>query len=215
MAPERSGFGEGLALVSVYDLKPKFQNLLRPLCTGLARAGVTANQVTTSAAALSIALGCAIAATRGAAWSLYLMPPVLFARMALNAIDGMLAREFDQKSRVGAVLNELGDVVSDTALYLPFALIAGMSSIFVSLVVVIGVMTEMAGVVAVQIGAMRRYDGPFGKSDRALFFGALALVLAVGLQPGLWTEIVLGLAALAGLLTIFNRARGALKETAA
>ena len=100
-------------------------------------------------------------------------------------------------------------------LYLPFALFAGVSPLLVSLVVVIGVMTEMAGVVAVQIGAARRYDGPFGKSDRALFFGALALALAIGLQPGLWTEIVLALAVLAGLLTVFNRARGALKETAA
>ena len=41
--------------------------------------------------------------------------------MAFNAIDGMLAREFGQKSRLGAYLNELTDVVSDAALYLPFA----------------------------------------------------------------------------------------------
>ncbi len=205
---------EGNGLPSVYDLKPKFQNLLRPLCAGLARAGVTANQVTASAAVLSIALGIAIAVTRGAAWSLFLLPPVLFVRMALNAIDGMLAREFNQKSRLGAVLNELGDVVSDTALYLPFALIPGVTPILVSLVVVIGVMTEMAGVVAIQIGASRRYDGPFGKSDRAVFFGALGFVLALGIAPGLWTGIVLGLAALAGAITILNRARAALKEKA-
>ena len=32
---------------------------------------------------------------------------------------------------------------------------------------------EMAGVVAVQIGAERRYDGPMGKSDRAFTFGLL------------------------------------------
>ncbi|HTT99052.1 MAG TPA: CDP-alcohol phosphatidyltransferase family protein [Rhizomicrobium sp.] len=214
MAPERSGCGEGLALVSVYDLKPKFQNLLRPLCTGLANAGVTANQVTTSAAVLSAALGSAIAAMHGASWTLFLLPPVLFVRMALNAIDGMLAREFNQKSRLGAVLNELGDVVSDTALYLPFALIPGVTPILVSLVVVIGVMTEMAGVVAVQIGAARHYEGPFGKSDRAVFFGALGFALALGLAPGLWTDIVLGLAALAGAVTIVNRARAALKERA-
>jgi len=201
-------------LVSVYDLKPKFQNLLRPLCIGLARAGITANQVTSAAAALSIALGGAIAVTRGAPWTLFLLPPVLFARMALNAIDGMLAREFNQKSRLGAVLNELGDVVSDTALYLPFALISGVSPILVSLVVVIGVMTEMAGVVAVQIGVSRRYDGPFGKSDRAVFFGALGFALALGLAPGLWADIVLGLAALAGSFTVVNRARAALKEKA-
>ena len=179
-------------MVSVYDLKPKFQNLLRPLCRSLARGGVTANQVTLSAAVMSVALGAVIWATHGAAWALLFLPPVLFARMALNAIDGMLAREFAQKSALGAVLNELGDVVSDTALYLSFATIAGVD--------------------AIQIGAPRRYDGPFGKSDRAVFFGALALLLGLGVQPGLWTEIVLGLAAVVGAFTILNRARAALRE---
>jgi CDP-diacylglycerol--glycerol-3-phosphate 3-phosphatidyltransferase len=199
-------------LVSVYDLKPKFQNLLRPLCTSLARADITANQVTISAAVISVALGAAIWVTGGARWTLWLVPAVLFVRMALNAIDGMLAREFNQKSALGAVLNELGDVISDTALYLPFAIIPGVDGLLVALVVAIAVMTEMTGVVAVQIGASRRYDGPLGKSDRAVFFGALAIAIAVGVRPGLWTEIVLGLAALLGLLTIFNRARSALKE---
>jgi CDP-diacylglycerol--glycerol-3-phosphate 3-phosphatidyltransferase len=164
---------------------------------------------------MSVALGVAIAATRGAAWTLFLLPPILFVRMALNAIDGMLAREFAQKSALGAVLNELGDVVSDTALYLPFALIAGVNAGLVGLVVAIAVMTEMAGVVALQVGASRRYDGPFGKSDRAVFFGALALLLAAGLKPGVWTTIVLALAACAGILTIVNRARAALAERAA
>jgi phosphatidylglycerophosphate synthase len=199
-------------MVSVYEFKPKFQNLLRPFCGWLARAGVTANQVTVSAAAMSVALGIALAASRGASWALLLLPPVLFVRMALNAIDGMLAREFAQKSRLGAVLNEMGDVVSDTALYLPFAIIPGVSPLMVGLLVAVAVMTEMAGVVAVMIGSPRRYDGPFGKSDRAVFFGALALVLGAGVDPGMWTTIVLALAALAGVLTIFNRARKALEE---
>jgi CDP-diacylglycerol--glycerol-3-phosphate 3-phosphatidyltransferase len=201
-------------LVSVYDLKPRFQNLLRPLCGRLARAGATANGVTIAAAILSVAEGAAIFLTRGAAWPLFLLPLVLFVRMALNAIDGMLAREFGQKSRSGAVLNELGDVVSDVALYLPFAVISGVSPILVGLVVAIGVITEMAGVAAVQIGAARRYDGPFGKSDRALFFGALAVVLGAGVAPGLWTDISLGLAALAGAFTVVRRARAALSGDA-
>jgi CDP-diacylglycerol--glycerol-3-phosphate 3-phosphatidyltransferase len=201
-------------LVSVYDLKPKFQNLLRPFCASLARSGVTANQVTTGAAAISIALGAAIWATHGAMWVLWLVPLVLFARMALNAIDGMLAREFNQKSALGAVLNEIGDVVSDTALYLPFAAIAGIDAMLVGLVVAIAIVTEMTGVVAVQIGASRRYDGPFGKSDRAVFFGALAIALGAGLAPGRWSDVVLILAAALGLVTVFNRARAALRERA-
>lgn len=197
-------------MVSVYDLKPKFQKRLRPLCGRVAVAGVTANQVTLTAAAISVAYGCAIYFTGGARWALLLLPLLLFARMALNAIDGMLAREFGQQSRLGAVLNELGDVVSDVALYLPFAIISGVSAILVGLVIAIAVMTEMAGVVAVQIGSTRRYEGPFGKSDRALFFGALAFALGVGIEAGEWTNIVLALAALAGVLTIINRVRAAL-----
>jgi len=197
-------------LASVYDLKPKFQNLLRPLCAAMARGGITANQVTAGAMLLSIAGGAAIILSHAAPWSLLLLPFLLFVRMALNAIDGMLAREFGQKSRLGAVLNEMGDVISDTALYLPFAVIAGVNALLVSAVVVIGVMTEMAGVVAVQIGADRRYDGPFGKSDRAVFFGGLGFFLGLGVAPGIWTDALLVLAAAAGLLTIVNRARAAL-----
>ena len=201
-------------MVSVYDLKPKFQNVLRPLCAGLARAGVTANQVTIAAAVLSVAEGVAIYWSGAERWSLLLMPVVLFLRMGLNAIDGMLAREWNQKSRLGAILNELGDVVSDTALYLPFAIIPGVSAILVALTVALAVMTEMTGVVAVQVGAPRRYDGPFGKSDRALAFGTLAFVLGIGIRAGLWTNVVFALAALAAALTIFNRARAALKGAA-
>jgi CDP-diacylglycerol--glycerol-3-phosphate 3-phosphatidyltransferase len=149
-------------------------------------------------------------ATEDANWALLLLPPILFVRMALNAIDGILAREFDQKSRLGAVLNELGDVVSDTALYLPFAVLPDVSPVLVGLVVAIAITSEMAGVVSLQVGSARRYDGPFGKSDRAVFFAALALLIGLGVEPGLWTDIALGLAALAGALTIVNRARRAL-----
>ena len=44
--------------------------------------------------------------------------------MALNAMDGMLAREFGQQSALGGYLNEITDIVADAALYLPFAFIA-------------------------------------------------------------------------------------------
>ena len=132
--------------------------------------------------------------------------------MALNAIDGLLAREFAQKSRLGAVLNEIGDVVSDTALYLPFGFLPGVSPMLVALVVTLGIITEMTGVVAVQIGAQRRYDGPFGKSDRAVFFGALGLAFAVGLTPGVWTQALLLAAGGGAIITIIKRARGALAE---
>jgi CDP-diacylglycerol--glycerol-3-phosphate 3-phosphatidyltransferase len=139
----------------------------------------------------------------------------LFLRMALNAIDGMLAREHNMQSELGGILNELGDVISDSALYLPFALVPGISPLFVVTVVLLSVLTEMAGVVAVQIGASRRYDGPMGKSDRAFAFGLLALLLGIGLEPGWWANAALVLVAILSALTVVNRAVKALSERTA
>lgn len=199
-------------MATIYQLKPAFQSLLRPIVRGLARAGVTANQVTIAALLLSVATGTAIALYPEARWTLIALGPVLFIRMALNAIDGMLAREHGMKSKLGTILNELGDVVADAALYLPLALVPGFSAPLVVAVVLLAVVSEMAGVVAVQIGASRRYDGPSGKSDRAFAFGALGLLVGLGVPAGWWIAAVLGVMVLLLVFTILNRARNALRE---
>jgi CDP-diacylglycerol--glycerol-3-phosphate 3-phosphatidyltransferase len=197
---------------SIYQLKPRFQALLRPLVGALARAGVTANQVTVFAALLSIAAGVAIALAQPSTAILALLPAVLLLRMALNAIDGMLAREHGQQSRLGAILNELGDVVADAALYLPLCAVAGFDARLVVCIVLAGTIAEMAGVIGVQVGASRRYDGPMGKSDRAFVFGALGLALSLGAPSGTWLDAVLWIVLALSLATIANRARGALNE---
>ncbi len=199
---------------SVYDLKPAFQGLLRPLVRGLARAGVTANQVTLAAMLLSLATGAAIALAPERSGLLLLLPAVLFLRMALNAIDGMLAREHDQKTRLGAVLNELGDVVSDAALYLPLALVPGFSAPLVALIVLGAALSEMTGVLTQTLGASRRYDGPMGKSDRAVVFGAIGLALGLGLPGATWLNQVLGIVLLLLIWTVANRTRRGLAELA-
>jgi CDP-diacylglycerol--glycerol-3-phosphate 3-phosphatidyltransferase len=158
---------------TLYELKPRFQNMLRPLVARLAAVGVTANQVTISAGAASVALGAWLALEhRG--WAL--LPVFLFVRMALNAMDGMLAREHGQASRLGAVLNELLDVISDVALTLPFATLPGWNPLAVAGAIFFAALNEVAGM----LGPTRRYDGPFGKSDRALALGVLGTWLALG-----------------------------------
>lgn len=199
-------------MLSTYELKPRFQALLRPLVRSLAESGVTANHVTIAAIILSCIMGSAVAAWPEEKWPLLTMPLALFLRMALNAIDGMLAREHGMKSPLGAILNELGDVLSDTVLYLPLALVPGMSSFWLVLVVVLAIVSEMTGVVAVQIGAQRRYDGPMGKSDRAFVFGLLCLLLGLGIDPARWSDGFMIATAVLLMVTIFNRARRALAE---
>ena len=183
--------------MSIYDLKPKFQNLLQPLVITLEQRGVTANQVTLTACAISIILGLILTALSGYHWLFILIPIWLFVRMALNAIDGMLAREFNQKSRLGGYLNEITDVVSDAALYLPFAFVHPFDTLQIGLIIWLSALTEFCGVLGQVQGKTRRYDGPLGKSDRAFLFGLLGLVYVfVPVLPDflyslLWVDIIL------------------------
>lgn len=200
--------------MTIYDLKPAFQNLLRPSCRALANAGVTANQVTTVALLISFVVGALFALNPASRWAALLIPIWLFLRMALNAIDGMLAREHGMQSELGGFLNELSDVAADAALYLPFAMVAGVSPVLVIVIVILSLLTEMAGVVSVQVGASRRYDGPMGKSDRAFVFGLFGLLLGTGARTGWWANAALLIVALLTLLTIYNRVTRGLQELA-
>jgi CDP-diacylglycerol--glycerol-3-phosphate 3-phosphatidyltransferase len=194
---------------SIYALKPRFQALLRPGVAALARAGITANAVTLFACALSLGLGAFLAWQRQPAGFL-LLPAWMFARMALNAVDGMLAREFGQQSRLGGYLNELTDVVADAALYLPFAYVAPFDARWVVAVVLLSMLSEFAGALGPMMGAPRGYQGPMGKSDRAFVFGALGLWL--GLAGALPAAIAWAMPVLCWLLflTIFNRVHAGL-----
>jgi len=198
--------------MTIYELKPRFQALLRPLCNVLARHRCTANQVTVLAMVLSIGVGVGMALAPDSRAMALLIPLTLFVRMALNAIDGMLAREHGQQSALGGILNELGDVISDAALYLPFALIPGVSRELVIAVVLLAILSEMTGVVVVQVGASRRYDGPMGKSDRAFVFGLIALAIGLGVAPLGWVNIVLAAIAVLTIATMVNRSAKALQE---
>jgi CDP-diacylglycerol---glycerol-3-phosphate 3-phosphatidyltransferase len=198
--------------VSLYALKPAFQLLLQPHVGRLARGGVTANQVTLAAALGSLAVGGLVAAMAPARWPFLLIPIWLFLRMALNAIDGMLARNHGQKSRLGAYLNELSDVVSDAALYAPFALLPAFGGFWIALVILLAALTELSGVLGPTVGASRRYDGPMGKSDRALVFGALGLWAGLGGPLPPWTSWIMVALVVLLALTCVNRVRAGLKE---
>ncbi|RBL67832.1 CDP-alcohol phosphatidyltransferase family protein [Pseudomonas sp. MWU13-2625] len=199
-------------MLSIYQLKPRFQNLLRPLVQRLYDNGTTANQITVLAAVISVLVGTVIALFPSHAWLFALIPLWMILRMALNAIDGMLAREFGQQSRLGAYLNELCDLVADSALILPFALLPGASLLLVLAVTLLALFSEYAGVLGPMVGASRRYDGPMGKSDRAFILGVLATGIALGWLSALWINGVLALVAALLVYTLINRVRQGLKE---
>lgn len=197
---------------SIYDIKPRFQALLRPFVRWLASRGATPNQVTLAALAGSLGVGGLLLLTPAHPLLFLLVPLWLFARMALNAIDGMLAREHGMVTLAGGVLNEVGDVLSDAAVYLPFAVFDTSARWLAVLFVLGGVLTEFCGVLVKSLGATRRFDGPMGKSDRTVVASIAALIgaLSPGLL-GLWVWLFAGATMLAAL-TCINRIRRGLAE---
>lgn len=201
-------------MATIYSLKPAFQGFLRPVVSRMAAAGISANLVTVAATLLSIAWGAVIATTGGASFALLGLPLVLLLRMALNAADGMLAREHGQASRLGLFLNETGDVVSDAALYLPLMLVLAPSVPWaVAVAMLATTLTEFVGVLGLSVGSTRRYDGPFGKSDRAVYFSVLSLAEAIFALPPWLPLAALAVAMALSAVTIVNRVRAGLCES--
>jgi CDP-diacylglycerol--glycerol-3-phosphate 3-phosphatidyltransferase len=162
-------------MISVYQLKPKFQALLRPLLERLHQSGFTPNQLTWLGVILSLAMGI-YAHFGDRTVALLALPLVLLLRMALNALDGMMARTYEMQSKMGALLNEMGDIVSDIVLYYPLYLLFSMDQVWIMWFLLLSVLNEFAGLLGQALGGARRYDGPMGKSDRALVVGILSLL---------------------------------------
>ncbi|MGE3538026.1 MAG: CDP-alcohol phosphatidyltransferase family protein [Candidatus Tectimicrobiota bacterium] len=197
---------------SIYDLKPRFQRLLRPLMLALAGLGIRPNAVTVAALLGSCLVGYGLLYATTVPALLLLLPVWLLVRMALNAIDGMMARELCMATPLGAVLNELGDVLADIGLYLPFAFLAPPAQWPVLAFVLGAVLTELCGVLGQALAGKRHYEGPMGKSDRACLVSLLA-VLAFCLPATLsfwpWS---FGGAALLTVVTCWKRLASMLRE---
>ena len=203
--------------MTIYELKPHFQRLLRPCSDRLVTRGIRPNTITLLALGLSVGLG-SLLLVAGASYPLLfgLLPFFLLLRMGLNAVDGMMAKEHGLCSPLGALLNEVGDGVSDAVLILPFlVLLPPQLAPLVAMVACLAVVSEVAGLAALHFGASRRYDGPMGKSDRAFVLGVIGI--GIGLAPTLAIPLipaVLGLMAALLTLTIIRRCQNAVKEVA-
>ena len=164
-------------MISVYKLKPKFQKLLQPLLLLLKRMGVSPNHITVFTIVFSIIIGYILfLGIQDRFWFLIVAVGLLL-RMMLNALDGMMAKQFNLQSKLGEILNEIGDVISDIAIYFPFIYFESIKSEYVIIFIFLSIINEFCGVLAKLISGTRRYDGPMGKSDRAFLVGVICIII--------------------------------------
>jgi len=197
-------------MISVYQLKPAFQNLLQPVLRLLHRLGVTANQLTVVAILLSVGLGYMFLFYHAYPIILLLLPLGLLLRMALNALDGMMARQYQMQSKLGEILNEMGDLVSDLALIFPLVIIPSVDARVIVGFGVLALLNEFAGLLGRALGGARRYEGPMGKSDRALLLGLFCIGYYFWPDLNRYADWIFGAACVLLLLSTFTRLRKSL-----
>jgi len=197
---------------SVYSLKSGFQKLLIPFQTRIISWGISPNRITLFTCAICVFYAVLLAWLPFTHTLLLLLPVLMLIRMALNALDGMVATKTNNKTPLGGVLNEVCDVVSDAALFSAFLVILPAYHVAWWSVTLLALLIEFATLSAYQINQERSQCGPFGKSDRAVYLGVFAVVLwlfpqfLVGPSNWILAYILLGVAL--ACLTLCNRLAG-------
>lgn len=198
-------------MISIYKIKPKFQQLLMPVLRWLYERNLSANQITISAILLSAVIGiCFWNADINKSYFLF-VPIGLFIRMALNALDGMMARVYSMQSKLGEILNELGDIVADLFIYFPLLKFEKDNIYSIVIFLSLGIINEFSGVLAKVIGGERRYDGPMGKSDRAFLIGLYALLSFFQVSIAPYAFYIFTIANMLLLVSTYLRLKNALK----
>src|SRR5919112_1857508 len=103
-------------MAGIYLLKPAFQRSLGGIERWLIARRVHPDWLTGTALILPIGGGICLYLAPERVWLLGLVPVVAVVRTALNALDGLVARETGLARPWGEVLNELSDRVADVAL---------------------------------------------------------------------------------------------------
>lgn len=198
-------------MISIYNIKPQFQKILTPILVFLHNKNVTANQITIVACVLSLIIGILFWFSDYCSWFLLALPIGLLIRMALNALDGMMARKYNQTSKLGEMLNEVGDVVSDVFVFFPLLKFQPESFYLVVIFIILSVINEFAGVMGIVISGKRRYEGPMGKSDRAFLLGWYGFLGLFSIHINNYSSYIFSVIIVLLLISTFTRMRKALK----
>lgn len=195
----------------LYRLKPASQRLVQPVADWLIRHGVPPDAVTWAAVPVAAVGGGALALAGQAPWLLWIVPVAATVRIALNLLDGMVARAAGSTHRLGELWNELADRLADVLFLGGLALHPGVDPVLALGAALAAVLASYAGVAARAAGGRRQYGGVMSKPGR---MGTLAVAAPLAFLTGddLWLTVA-GWIILAGaVVTLVQRVLQAARE---
>jgi len=196
--------------MSIYAIKPQFQKCLEPIANICVKHHISADALNIAGVLFAILSGVSLFGAKCNNLFYLAIPLFLFARIASNALDGMVARKSGISSRRGSYFNELFDRISDVVLF-TLIILSGHGSVIVgTLALAVTVLVSFSGTLTLAAGGRRIYSGIMGKPDRMFVIGTVS-VLAFFAVPLIW-EIGLWIVVLGGIVTIALRISQSIKE---
>lgn len=162
--------------MGIYRIKPRFQQSLQGVEAYLVARRVHPDYLTLAALALSVIGGLALIASRWSHWLVLLIVPVALGRTALNALDGLVARDTGLARPWGEVLNEFCDRLADVSLLAGVALSPGGNQPLGAVTIVVMLLSSYVAILSKAAGGCRQYGGIMGKADRMIYLSVSVVV---------------------------------------
>jgi CDP-diacylglycerol--glycerol-3-phosphate 3-phosphatidyltransferase len=203
---------EKIAMHGLYTIKPAFQRTLRPVEDWLVARRVHPDRLTLAALGVALIGGAALALSPVAPGLLLLVSVAALARLALNALDGLVARRLGLARPWGEVVNELGDRLADLAFFGGLLLRPEARLELGAAALAAMLLSSYVGLLGKAAGGRRQYGGVLGKADRMLLLALAAPMLPV--HGALVVNGVLALTLVGALATLAQRLRAVAADLA-
>lgn len=194
--------------MGIYQMKPRFQHALGGIEAGLVRRRVHPDYLTIGALVISVLGGIALWGSHWSRWVLLVIPVIAIGRTALNALDGLVARDTGLARPWGEVLNECCDRLADVALLAGASFAIGSDARLGAIAIVVMLLCSYLSIVSKAAGGKRQYGGIMGKADRMILLNFTS-VIALALPKQRIFTIFLAVVLVGLVITIAIRARAA------
>lgn len=194
----------------IYTIKPWWQRRLTSIEDLLVVRQVHPDIITLAGVGCAVLMAVALAESAAKPWLTLVIAPLAIARLAANALDGLVARRTNLARPWGEVFNECCDRLADTLVFVGLVCNPLVNATLTWATLVLILLNSYLGTVAKAAGGKRQFGGLLAKADRMIY---MALFSFVPLFHGCasWNWLLLAFVP-ATLFTIVQRCRWAYRD---
>ena len=177
--------------VGIYAIKPKFQQVLKPIENVLVDWRIHPTIINLFGLFVSLITAFAIYLSPDYPWLLLFVPFATSTRTACNALDGLVSRRLKVDDSFGEVLNEFIDRVSDSIIFGSLILLASVNSGLAVITLIIILLNSYLSILSKAAGASRQYGGFMGKADRMIYISIASVIVFFSGNQNIWNYFLM------------------------